>query len=235
MAYRFAGKQKLLALGTYPEISLAQARSKRDEAKIQLACGEDPSVRKKQAKQALLAAHANTFDSVAHRWMKATESERKEKTQLRALTWLEKDLLPTLGSVPINEIAARDVLSTVRKIEQRGALDTAKRVLQVCGQIFRFAVAEGSAERDVTADLRGALKTPQKKHYAAITEPKELAPLLRAIDGYSGHPYCRAALRLTPMLFVRPGELRHAEWAEINFDQAEWRIPGSKIESTSIS
>lgn len=233
MAYRFAGKQKTLALGVYPEVSLAQARKRRDEAKAQIADGVDPSIDKRVVRQKLQSVHANTFAKIAEQWLKATAAERKSITQQKIQTWLTKDILPTLGKHPISTITARDVLAMARKIENRGALDSAKRIVQLVGQIFRFAVAEGSTERDVTADLRGALKTPKKKHYAAITEPKELAPLLRAIDGYTGHPYCRAALRLTPMLFVRPGELRHAEWAEIDFDLAEWRIPGSKMKMSN--
>lgn len=233
MAYRFASKQKTLALGIYPEVSLAQARKRRDEAKALLADGIDPSIDKRIARKTLKSVHANTFKNVAELWLKTTSAQRKPITQQKVQTWLIKDILPTLGQYPISTITSRDVLAMARKMESRGALDSAKRIVQLVGQIFRFAVAEGSAERDVTADLRGALKTPKKQHYAAITEPKELAPLLRAIDGYTGHPYCRVALRLTPMLFVRPGELRHAEWAEIDFDLAEWRIPGAKMKMSN--
>lgn len=229
MDYRFAGKRKTLALGTYPEISLAKARTRREEARALLAADADPGEAKRSAKVAKLAAAANTFEAVARQWLKATSADRADITQAKNAAWLENDVFPWIGAVPITTIGPRDVLALVRKVEARGALDTAKRINQICGQVFRFAVAEGSAERDVTADLKGALKKAEKKHYAAITDPAKLAPLLRAIHAYGGHPAGLAALKLTPLVFVRPGELRSAEWAEFDLDAAEWRIPGAKM------
>ncbi len=229
MDYRFAGKRKTLALGVYPAVTLAQARKRRDEAKAQLADGIDPSVTKREEKLAQKAIAGNTFEKVAEQWLKATEADRKEITQQKLQTWLKKDIFPSIGKLPITTIGPRDVLAVARKMEERGVHDSAKRLVQICGQVFRYAVAEGSAERDVTQDLKGALQKAEKRHYAAITEPALLAPLLRAMDGYSGHIYSRTALRLTPLLFVRPGELRTAEWSEIDFEAAEWRIPGAKM------
>lgn len=229
MAYRFAGKQKTLALGVYPAITLAQARRRRDDAKALLANDQDPSTAKREERLSKRVAAGNTFEKIAQQWLKATAAERKENTQEKVSNWLAKDVLPMLGKLPIAEVGPRDVLAMARKMEERGAIDSSKRVVQICGQIFRYAVAEGSAERDVTQDLKGALQKADKRHHAAITDPAQLAPLMRAIDSYTGHTYCRAALRLTPMLFVRPGELRHAEWAEIDMANAEWRIPGSKM------
>lgn len=229
MDYRYAGKRKTLALGVYPAVTLAQARKRRDAAKALLADGQDPSAAKREEKLSKQIAANNIFQKIAEQWLIATANDRKEVTQQKLQTWLTKDIYPSIGNCPIGDIGPRDVLAVARKMEQRGANDSAKRLVQICGQIFRYAVAEGSAERDVTQDLKGALQKAEKRHYAAITDPTQLAPLLRAMDGYSGHIYSRIALRLTPMLFVRPGELRHAEWAEIDFDAAEWRIPRRKM------
>jgi len=227
--YRFMGKQKTLALGVYPAVSLAQARQQRDRAKKLLAQEIDPGAAKREERQTKEAAAANTFEAVARQWLKATAADRADITQAKNQSWLEHDVFPWIGSMAITSIGPRDVLALVRKVEARGALDTAKRIHQICGQVFRFAVAEGSAERDVTVDLKGALKKAEKKHYAAITEPAKLAPLLRAIHAYGGHPAGLAALKLTPLVFVRPGELRSAEWAEFDLEAAEWRIPGAKM------
>ena len=233
MDYRFAGKRKTLALGVYPAVTLAQARRRRDDAKAQLADGVDPSVSKREEKLARKIVAENTFEKVAMQWLHATAADRKEITQQKVQTWLEKDIFPSIGKLPISTIGPRDVLAMARKMEERGANESAKRLVQICGQVFRYAVAEGSAERDVTQDLKGALQKAEKRHYAAITDPAQLAPLLRAMDGYSGHIYRRTALLLTPLLFVRPGELRKAEWSEIDFEAAEWRIPASKMKMKS--
>lgn len=233
MDYRFAGKRKTLALGVYPAVTLAQARRRRDDAKAQLADGVDPSVSKREEKLARKMVAENTFEKVAMQWLHATAADRKEITQQKVQTWLEKDIFPSIGKLPISTIGPRDVLAMARKMEERGANESAKRLVQICGQVFRYAVAEGSAERDVTQDLKGALQKAEKRHYAAITDPAQLAPLLRAMDGYSGHIYSRTALLLTPLLFVRPGELRKAEWSEIDFEAAEWRIPAAKMKMKS--
>lgn len=229
MSYRFAGKQKTLALGVYPDVSLAKARQRRDKAREQLADGIDPGQAKRDEKQTKALASAQTFEAVSRTWLKKTQANRAASTQEKITTWLEKDVFPSIGNKPISTIGPRDVLATVQKMEARGAIGSAHRVKQICGQVFRFAVATGLAERDVTADLRGALAAVPKTNYAAITEPKQAGELMRSIHAYAGHPYAAAALKLSPSVFVRPGELRGAEWAEIDLDAAEWRIPGSKM------
>lgn len=228
--YRFADKRKTLALGVYPDVGLAKARARRDKAREQLADGIDPATAKREEKQAQADAAANTFEAVARVWLTKTASKRAEVTQSRITTLLEKDVFPFIGPMPISTIKPRDVLDkAVRKIEARGSIDTAHRAKQICGQIFRYAVAVGLAERDVTTDLRGALAAIPESHFAAITEPKQAGELMRSIFDYTGHPSTVAALKLTPLVFVRPGELRTAEWAEIDLDAAEWRIPASKM------
>ena len=227
--YRFDGKQKTLALGIYPTVSIIKARKRREEARELLAEGIDPSQAKRDDKQAKTVAAGNTFESVARLWLKKTASDRAAITQEKVTAWLKHDVFPYIGKQPISTIKPLDVLATVRRIETRGAIDSAHRVKQLCGQVLRFAVSTGLTERDVTADLKGALTTIQKTNYAAITEPKQAGDLMRAIYTYTGHPYAIAALKLSPLVFVRPGELRAAEWAEIDLDAAEWRIPASKM------
>lgn len=229
MGYRFAGKQKTLALGVYPAVSLAKARQRREAARELLAEGIDPSAAKSQEKQARAAAAVNTFEAVAREWLMKTATERMATTQSKITTWLEKDVIPYIGKMPIADVGPRDVLAALRKMEARGALDSVQRVKQICGQVFRYAVATGSAERDVTQDLKGALAKATPGNFAAITEPIKAGELMRSIFDYSGHHCTVAALKLSPLLFVRPGELRTAEWTEIDLDAAEWRIPGIKM------
>lgn len=230
MNYRYAGKRKTLALGVYPTVSLAEARKRREKAREQLAKDIDPNAAKREEKQSKADLAANTFELVARAWLKKTAATRKEITQSRITTLLEHDVFPYIGSLPIKTLGPRDVLNkALRKIENRGSIDTAHRAKQICGRIFRYGVAVGLAERDVTADLRGALAEIPKSHFSAITEPKQAGELLRSIFGYSGHPTTVAALKLAPLVFVRPGELRKAEWVEINLKVAEWRIPGAKM------
>jgi integrase len=230
MDYTHVDKRKTLALGVYPAVSLAKARQRVVKARELLAEGIDPSTAKKEDKQAQAEAAANTFETVARDWLIKTKAKRAEITHLKVSTWLEKDAFPFIGNMPISTIGPRDVLDkVVRKVEARGAIDTAHRLKQLCGQVFRYAVVTGLAERDVTADLREALVTKTQKHHAAITEPKQVGELMRSIFAYTGHPCTVAALKLTPLVFVRPGELRTMEWAELDLDEAEWRIPGSKM------
>lgn len=229
MNYRFLGKQKTLALGTYPEVSLAKARARRDKARELLADGIDPSAAKKEEKAAQRAASANTFEVVAREWLDKTKTDRMVSTQTKVTTWLEKDVFPFIGKMPISTMGPRDVLGALRHMEARGALDSVQRVKQIIGCVFRHGVAVGTNMRDVTQDLKGALAKPVAGHFAAITEPKQAGELLRSIFDYKGHPYTVAALKLSPLMFVRPGELRHAEWTEIDLEAAEWRIPGSKM------
>ena len=229
MDFTHLAKRKTLALGVYPEVSLAKARQRRDKARELLADGIDPSTAKKADKQAKADAAANTFEMVARDWLAKTAADRMPTTQDKITSWLEKDVIPFIGKKPMSTIGPRDVLAALRKMEARGALDSVQRVKQVCGQVFRYAVAEGSAERDVTQDLKGALAKPTAGHFAAITEPKQVGDLMRSIFDYVGHPTTITALKLSPLVFVRPGELRTMEWAEVDLDAAEWRIPGSKM------
>jgi integrase len=227
--YRFAEKRKTLALGVYPAVSLAKARARRDKARELLADGIDPSTAKREDKRAQADSAANSFEMVARDWLAKTAADRQSSTQDKVTAWLKHDLFPFIGKLPISAVGPRDVLAALRKMEARGALDSVQRVKQVCGQVVRYAVATGSAERDVTQDLKGALARPTAGHFAAITEPTQAGDLMRSIFDYNGHTCTVAALKLSPLLFVRPGELRTMEWAEVDLDAAEWRIPARKM------
>jgi len=226
--YRFDSKYKLLALGKYPEISLSDARRKRDEARSQLAHGTDPGAARKAQKQAE-TSETETFEVIAREWHTKFTAKATPGHATKIMRSLERNAFPYIGTHPIAAIKAPELLSVLRRVESRGALETAHRVRSVCGQIFRYAVATGRAERDTAADLRGALPAAKEKHLAAITDPVKAGGLLRAIDGYQGGFVVQCALRLAPLVFVRPGELRHAEWSEIDFDNAEWNIPAAKM------
>ena len=226
--YRFDNKEKLLSLGTYPEISLADARQRRDEARRQVAHGIDPGEVRKAKKQAK-TEETETFEIIAREWHTKFSPTWTPGHATKLLSAMTRDLFPWLGPCPIKELKAPELLATLRRIESRGTLETAHRMRGLLGQIFRYAVATGRAERDPAADLRGALPQPNENHLAALIDPKEVAPLLRALDGYQGHFVVKCALRLAPLLFVRPGELRHAEWEEIDLDEAVWNIPASKM------
>ena len=228
LKYRHDRKEKLLSLGSYPEISLADARQRRDEARGQLAHGIDPGEVRKAQKKAD-TEETETFEVIAREWhakFKGAWSEGHAATNMRRL---EVDLFPWIGSRPISDIKAPELLATIRRVESRGALEAAHRIRTIAGQVFRYAVATGRAERDPSADLRGALPQPPRRHLAAIVDPKEVAPLLRALDGYQGHFVVKCALRLAPLFFVRPGELRHAEWDEVSLEEAVWNIPANKM------
>ena len=231
MNYRFDGKQKTLALGIYPAVSLAQARERREDARKLLAAVPpiDPSRAKREEKLNRAVAAAQTLEVVARQWLAKTAADRAANTQHKVTVALENNIFPYLGKSPISTISPLDVLAAVQKMEARGAIDTAHRVKQICGQVFRYAVAAGLVERDVTADLKGALSAVPRSHFAAITEPKQAGALMRAIFDYNGFPAAVAALKLAPLVFVRPGELRTAEWSEIDLDAAEWRLPASKM------
>jgi integrase len=227
--YRFDGKEKLLALGAYPEITLAEARERRDKARKQLANDIDPGAVRKAMKEAE-TEETETFEVIAREWhTKFKKTTWTEGHALTIMSRLERDLFPWIGTRPINQIKAQELLILLRRVEARGALESAHRIRTIAGQVFRYAVATGRAERDPSGDLKGALPQPGEKHHAAITEPKEVAPLLRAIDGYQGHFVVKCALRLAPMFFVRPGELRNAEWEEVDLDEAVWNIPAHKM------
>ncbi len=229
LKYRINGKEKLISLGPYPEVSLAKAREKRTDARKLLVDGIDPGVAKRAAKYAKAEQGANTFEAIGQEWFDKNSPRWSESHSTRSKRLLEKDLYPWLGSQPIAEIDAPELLRTIRRIESRGALDTAHRALQYCGMVFRYAVATGRADRDPSGDLRGALPPVRKKHHASITDPKAIGELLRAIEGYEGHLLTKCALSLAPLVFVRPGELRRAEWDEIDLKTAEWRIPAEKM------
>jgi integrase len=226
--YRFAGKEKRLALGVYPEVSLKEARSKRDDGRKQLSQGIDPSAAKQSQKAAQRMAGENSFAVVALEWFKTKMGDKSKSHRDRTVRALEKDIFPTLGRAPINDITPPQLLAVLRKIENRGAIETAKRAKQTCGQIFRYGIATGRCERDPSADLAGSLKTVKEKHLAAITDPKEVGQLMVAIDNYQGTATVCAALKLSPLLFCRPGELRHMEWSEINWEEEQWEIPANK-------
>nr|CUV28877.1 putative prophage integrase [Ralstonia solanacearum] len=228
LKYRFAGKEKLLAIGVYPEIGLKEARDRREEAKRLLGEGVDPSVERKVRKVATVERAANSFEAVAREWHAKYAPGWSESNAKKVLARLENDVFPWLGGRPIAELKAPELLAVCRRVESRSALDTAHRVLQTCGQIFRYAVATGRAERDPSGDLRGALPPAKGKHYAAPTDPKEVAGLLRMFDGFTGTFVVKCALLLAPMLFVRPGELRAAEWADVDLEAGEWRFVSSK-------
>ena len=228
LKYRFGGVERRLAFGTYPDVSLAQARGRRDDARRLLAEDKDPSAQRKLDK-ARGADTSNTFEAVANEWLAKFGPQRAEMTRKHHADRLRRFVFPRLGQMQVADIRAADVLAVLRAIEVGGSLDTAHRVRQLCGQVLRYAVASCRAERDVTSDLRGALPPAPVNHMASITDPKRVGPLLRAIDGYDGGLIVRCALQLAPMLFVRPGELRAAEWSEFDEAAAEWNIPAARM------
>ena len=226
--YRYDGKQKLLALGAYPEVSLADARHKREDARKLLASKNDPGAVRKAQNQAN-TQKSETFETIAREWFQKFSQRWKETHSSRIIRSLERDVFPWIGTQPIAEIKAPELLAVLRRVETRGTLDTVHRIRTICGQIFRYAVASGRAERDPSGDLKGAIPPPQEGHMAAITEPAKVGELLRAIDGYQGSVAVQCALKLAPLVFVRPGELRNMEWVEIDFENAQWNIPAEKM------
>lgn len=223
--YRFGGKEKLLSMGIYPEVSLKEARDRCFEARKQVAAGINPGEERKQK------AGADSFENVARTWF-ADLSQRKNwapSHSTRILRRFERDVFPWIGTRPISNITPPELLGVFKRIESRGVLETAQRAKQTCGQVFRYAVGRGLAERDPTQDLRGAMPTPKEKHFAAITDPKQVGELLRALDGYQGHFITKCALRLLPLVFVRSSELRKAQWSEIDLEDALWRIPAERM------
>lgn len=231
MKYRHGGKEKLLAIGTYPDVTLADARKARDKAKEQLAEGVDPSMAKQLERQLGQQVAANTFQLVAQEWLERVHQhdvvpDHYQRNRRR----LERDAFPVLGKRPLAEISAAELLACLRRIEDRGHIETAHRVKALCGQVFRYGISTGRAERDPTPDLRGALRPHKSKHFAALTEPSSVAELLRAIDGYGGQPVTVAALKIAPMVFTRPGELRQAKWSDIDLDNALWSFTASKTD-----
>lgn len=253
MKYRIDGKEKMLALGVYPETSLKQARSDRDEARQLVANGTDPAELRKEKKQARIEereaqaeakkitaliesgeALPGSFEEVALEWFAKQESGWADSHSSKIINRLRADVFPYMGCTPIAEVTAPEVLRVLERIESRGTTDTAHRAKQNIGQIMRFAIATGRAKYDPVPSLRGALTPNKKNHFASVTEPAQIAPILRIMAGYRGSPVTRAALTIVPLVFVRPGELRHMEWADIDFETAEWRYTASKTEQDHI-
>ncbi|GAU83483.1 integrase arm-type DNA-binding domain-containing protein [Bosea sp. BIWAKO-01] len=229
LAYRFDGKQRKLSIGAYPGIDLKAARAAREEAKEHLRAGRDPSEQKRLDRITKQETRATTFTSLAAELKAKKQREGKAEGTIEKFEWLLSMAEKDLGKRPVAEISAAEVLSVLRKSEKRGHLETAKRLRSVIGQVFRYAIAAGKVANDPTLALRGALAMPKPTSRAAITDPKRLGALLRAIDGYEGQNQTRAALQLMALLFQRPGELRSAEWSEFNLDEAVWLIPAARM------
>ncbi|GAB5452306.1 MAG: tyrosine-type recombinase/integrase [Halioglobus sp.] len=228
--YRYAGKEKTLALGVYPEVSLKEAREAHQGARKTLRQGIDPGEQRKVEKLTRHLAAAESFEAVAREWFNRVMPDKSQSYRERTGRILEKDLYPVLGNRPIASITAPELLVALRRIEGRGANDIAHRAKQIAGQVFRYAVATGRAERDPSGDLKGALKPRRKKkHHAAITDPAEVGRLLVAMEGFQGTAVVKTALLLSPLLYQRPGEIRAMEWGEINWDEARWEIPAEKM------
>ncbi len=246
LKYRLAGVEKRLSLGVYPDVTLADARRRRDEHRRMLADGMDPSQVRRESKQAQQAAAeaarrdeeglapAGSFEAVAREWHEIRKGDWSASYAGKIMDRLEADIFPYVGRRPVAAIAAPDLLAVLRRIEARGAIETAHRARENCSQVFRFAVASGRAERDPAADLKDALRKPVVKHFPAITKPERLAELLRAMWAYQGTPVVRAALRLAPLLLLRPGELRHAQWPEIDLESATWTVPAKKMKREKV-
>ncbi len=229
MDYRFNSTRKTLSFGPYPLTSLAEAREKRDLAKKQLANGVDPGHQRKLDKLATAVRAGNTFHIIAEELLEKLTREDRAPTTLQKKKWLLEFADPYIGDRPISEISALELLVMLRSVEARGRYQTARRLRSTCGRVFRYAIATGRAERDPSMDLRGALVTPRTRHRAAIVEPNAIGALLRAIDGYEGNLIIRMALQFLALTFVRPGEIRHAEWVEFDLDTAIWTLPAHKM------
>jgi integrase len=231
--YRFAGKERRLAFGVYPDVSLADARERRDQARKVLAAGNDPGELKKEAKRLATLQAENNFESIAREWRESQKHRWVNKYYQTMIVRLERHVFPKLGNRPITEISAPEILSVMRVVEKSGALDMVQRLMQATSQIFRYAIATGRAERNPVTDLRGALKTPVRKHQAYLKE-NELPEFLEKLECYDGALQTKLALRLLMLTFVRTKELRAAEWSEINFEKSEWRIPPERMKMREL-
>ena len=229
MAYRFNGKSKLLSFGDYPTVSLKEARERRDDAKRLLAQGEDPAEHKRQIKMARLRAENESFHQIACEWHQTRLADFTDKHRGTVMYRLEKYIFPQIGRVHIAKLETPDILAVVKPIEQRGNFETSRRLLQIIGQVFRYAVATGRAKHDITADMKGALRPRKVTHRAAVLSPEEVGRLLQNIDEYQGYYPLVCALKLAPHVFTRPTELRCAQWSEVDFDKEEWRIPAERM------
>lgn len=233
LKYRVAGKEKLLSIGVYPEMPLAGARSKRDEARKQISDGIDPSEAKQEAKRIAKVAAANSFESIAREWLEHMKHKWSDGHHTYTTRRFEAYVFPEIGNAPISQITAPALLAVARKIERKGTIETAHKVMNTCGQVFRYAVASGRCERDPVSDLKGAIKPrPAPKHMNALNE-KDLPDLLRKMDAYAsdngGELQTQYALQLLALTFVRTGELREATWTEFDLEKAEWRIPAERM------
>lgn len=234
LKYRIAGKEKLMPLGVYPEVSLKEARTKSAEAKLLISQGGDPMVERKLQKIQLHAAHENTFECLANAWFAIISPEWSPTHTERTKNLLKNHLFPWLGQRPISEITPPELLSVLHRAQTRGLLETAKRAKQTAGQVFRYAVRVGKLTSDPSRDLAGALTTPKVTHFSALTSPQDVAGLLLAIDGYKGSPAVKAALQLSALLFQRPGEIRQMRWDHIDWESAEWRYLVTKTDMQHI-
>jgi hypothetical protein len=226
LKYRYAGKQKMLGLGVFPDVSLSAAREAADDARKLLANGVDPSAQRKVQKITQQLSTENSLKAVAMEWIELKRQEWAETYTAKVQLRLENDVFPWLGERPINSITALELLAVLKRIAERGTLETTHRIRRHLSQIFRYAIIDGRVERDWAADLQGALPLPLKRNFPTITDPDRIGELLRAIDAYTGTYITRAALKLAPMVFTRPGELRWAEWAEFDLNKGEWLVAG---------
>ena len=233
LKYFIAGKEKLLALGVYPDVTLADARVRRAEARKVLAAGKDPAEAKKESKRVSTVNNSNTFEIVAREWFEKRKHEWKPSSSRCKRIYLENHILPKIAQRPIAAITAPEVLELLRVIEGRGTLDTARRVMQMCGQIFMYAIATGRTDRNPVPDLRGALKTPIVKHHSFL-QASDLPPFLEKLENYDGSLQTKLALRLLLLTFVRTNELRGAQWSEIDLEKAEWRIPAERMKMNEL-
>jgi len=227
--YAYLGKQRTLSFGAWPDVGLADARERRDEARKLIAAGLDPSHEAKLADARAMLSEENSFKLVAEEWVAKQEREGMSEVTLSKIRWLLAKAYPRIGSRPVAKITPQEVLAVLRSIEATGRYESARRMRSVLGRVFRYAIATTRAEMDPSRDLRGALTVPKAKHLAAITTPKGAGELMRAIEGYTGHAITLFGLRLSAHLFVRPGELRQAEWSEFDFDRSVWNIPEQKM------
>ena len=231
--YRFFGKRKTLALGVYPDVTLADARQKRDDARRLVKKDIDPSRHKQETAMMKRELVMNNFEAIAREWFKKQKNIWSLEHSKRVIRRLELNVFPMIGKRPIKLITAPDLLEVLKRMEKRGVFYSARTVKQICGQVFRYAIATGRAERDPSGDLKGALTPVKSKNRSTITDPKKIGGLLRAIDDYDGQIVTVCALKLAPLVFVRPGELRRAEWIEVDLEGAEWKIPAEKMKMKS--
>lgn len=234
LKYRLDGKEKTISLGTYPEVTLAQARGKRDDARSLVAGNTDPSIHRREAKTLARLDALNTFEAVAKEWHALHNKSKSARHQQRVQRWLEFYLFPILGNKPVSTITAPMVLDTTSILQKQNKLETAHRVIQTAGQVFRYAIQKGFASYNPAPDLKGALPPPVVKNMAAMIEPQEVAQLLRSIDSYRGTLTVQCALKLAPLLFQRIGELRHMKWADLDFERSEWRYLVTKTKTEHI-